>query len=219
MLEKGNTMEQPSRHYVLVDFENTQQLEPQNLSGCPAKLVIFIGNTQKHISTDLVKRLFQCQCTVELFESAGAGKNALDFQMAFYAGRVFEREPKASLHIVSRDKGFDPLVTHLREHQRCCSRVDSFHLLPFLASSESKPQKAKTTVSALSPDERRLSAIKRLTNMSPNTRPRKVKTLASSLSSQFSKQLTEAEIKTLIDELIQKGNVLVGENDCVSYQL
>ena len=87
--------------------------------------MIFVGQNQKSLPVELVKRLLEHQGMVEIYESAGTGKNALDFQLAFYAGRVFEREPEIFVHIVSRDKRFDQLVTHIRSQGRECSRVDN----------------------------------------------------------------------------------------------
>ena len=208
-----------SRHYILVDFENTQLLTPQNLSGLSAKLVIFVGKVQKHIPVELAKRLLQCQCEVELYESAGAGKNALDFQLAFYAGRIFEKEPEANIHIVSRDKGFDPLVEHIKDNKRICSRVDSFNALPFLKSTATNAPKEKYNYNALSTEQKVQFVIQRLSKMAANTRPRKVNSLMSSLISQFSKQLPEKEISEIIDRLIQKEVVIKGENGGVSYRL
>jgi hypothetical protein len=205
------------RNYVLVDYENTQAIEPERLSGLPIKLVIFVGKNQTSIPVELVKRLFQCQCAMDIFESAGVGKNALDFQLAFYAGRVFEKEPEACIHIVSHDKGFDPLIEHMRKQKRCCSRVDSFQTLPFL--NQSKATKDKVDFKTLSQAQLVDFAVQRLTKMTANTRPRKLTTLLSSLQAQFSKQLPDRDLQGIVDVLIQKGFVICGEKASITYQV
>lgn len=165
------------RNYVLVDYKNIQAIEPEKLSGLPVKLVSFVGKAQKSIPVEAVKRLCQCRCAIEIFESAGVGRNALDFQLTFYAGQIFEKEPEACIHIVSHDKGFDSLVEHIKKQKRCCSRVDSFISLPFLRGVKSS--KDKMDLKALTLDQRVKFALQRLVKMSSNTRPRKLKTLQS----------------------------------------
>lgn len=212
-------MQITKRNYILVDFENTQVVVPEQISGLPVKLVIFVGKAQSHLPVELVQRLLKCQCTVEIYESAGNGKNALDFQMAFYAGRVFEKEPEACIHIASHDKGFDPLVAHIKKQGRCCSRVDDFKSLPFLALAESKRQSVKEDFTKSSQSHRIEIAIQRLTKMSSASRPRKLRTLKSALHAQYAKQLSEKEVEEVLSELIQSGHVLLGEKESVSYKL
>ena len=154
---------------------------------------------------------------MDIYESAGVGKNALDFQLAFYAGRIFEKEPEACIHIVSHDKGFDPLVEHIKKQKRCCSRVDSFQTLPFL--NQPKITKDKVEFKTLPQAQLVDFAVQRLTKMTANTRPRKLTTLLSSLQAQFSKQLSERELQGIVDVLVQKGFVVCGEKESITYQL
>jgi len=212
-----NTMTITKRNYVLVDYENTQAIEPEKLTGLPVKLVIFVGKNQTSIPVELVKRLCQCQCAMDIYESAGVGKNALDFQVAFYAGRVFEKEPEACIHIVSHDKGFDPLVEHIRKQKRCCSRVDSFQVLPFL--NQAMGTKNKVDFKAFTQTQLVDIAVQRLIRMTANARPRKHKTLLSSLRAQFSKQLPDCDIQGIVDVLVKSGYVIIGEKESISYKL
>lgn len=130
-------------NYVLADFENAQSIDTEKLIGLPIKTVIFVGQTQKSLPIKLVKRLLDHQDRVDIYESAGNEKNALDFQVAFYAGRIFEREPGAFIHIVSADKGFDPLVAYIKSQNRSCSRAESFLALPFFREGSLKPVSEK----------------------------------------------------------------------------
>jgi hypothetical protein len=67
---------------------------------------------------------------VELVAAAGSGRNALDFMVAFHAGRIIERNPNAVIHILSKDKGFDPLIRHLNDSGRTANRYDNFSAIP-----------------------------------------------------------------------------------------
>lgn len=207
------------RNYVLIDFENTQAIEAERLRGLPVKIVIFVGQHQKSLPLELVRRLLEYQGTVELYESAGVGKNALDFQLAFYAGRVFEREPEAYVHIVSRDKGFDPLVTHIRNQGRPCYRVDSFAELPILRGLDDTPAAEKEDFTKYPLTQRVDFALARLKKMQSNCRPRKIKTLKSAIHSQFMKQLPEEEIQVVVNELVKSRQVIVGAADSITYNL
>ena len=64
----------------------------------------------------------------------------MDFHIAFYIGRLSKEEPGSEFHIVSKDKGFDPLVQHLRSLKIKASRVDG----PSKLVTCPRPPKMKT---------------------------------------------------------------------------
>jgi hypothetical protein len=207
------------RNYVLVDFENVQALGLEKINGLPVTIVIFSGKNQKTLPIKMVKRLLDYQGKIEFYESAGIGKNALDFQLAFYAGRIFEREPEAFLHIVSHDKGFDPLVAHIKSQGRGCSRVDSFGDLPFSHAQEDRPPAEKEDYNLFALDKRVEFALSRITKMQPISRPRKLKTLKSAIHSHFLKQLPERDIDLVVTELLKRNKVLVGASNNITYTI
>ena len=53
--------------------------------------------------------------SVTLVERTGAGKNALDFQLSYYAGYLMARQPDARFVVVSNDKGYEPMLEHARK--------------------------------------------------------------------------------------------------------
>lgn len=120
-----------AHHHILVDYENTQQLDLPKVSGEPVRLVIFLGHSQKdRIPYSTVTQLLTMAPQVELVAAAGSGRNALDFMVAFHAGRIIERNPNAVIHILSKDKGFDPLIRHLNDSGRTANRYDNFSAIP-----------------------------------------------------------------------------------------
>jgi PIN domain len=42
------------------------------------------------------------------------GFNALDFYIAYYLGVLAAANPTGVVHVISKDKGFDPLLQHLK---------------------------------------------------------------------------------------------------------
>lgn len=53
----------------------------------------------------------QLGADAQYIKIGGSGKNALDFHLAFYIGELSARDPEAYFNIVSKDTGFDPLVS------------------------------------------------------------------------------------------------------------
>lgn len=55
----------------------------------------------------------------------------MDFLIAFYVGEAVQSHSESlDVVIVSRDKGFDPLITHLRTRGIRSRRVESLEFLP-----------------------------------------------------------------------------------------
>jgi hypothetical protein len=130
-------------HYVLVDFENIQP-EPEAwafLNDARIKIIIFVNAKQK-LSVDRVKALQPFGDRVDYIEMSGSGKNALDFMIAFYLGRIWSESAEAKFYVLSQDTGFDPLLKHLTaERPGSVKRVDDVskiqkHVAALTGSSE-----------------------------------------------------------------------------------
>ena len=169
------------------------------------EVLIFLGPRQTKIPVDLAIQISEL-LTASYVEVSERGKNALDFHIAYYVGRLSERDPEAFFHIVSQDKGFDPLIEHLRGDGRKCYRVnDVSDLLPLRV--------------ALSPDnQKRIDVILADLSSRGALRPRKMKTLIGTIGSVFKGALDEATIRLLIKTLRKKGHVVV-DGDKVTYNL
>jgi hypothetical protein len=73
----------------------------------------FFGASQKTVPTEFLKRALKGGDRFEPIDIAGHGKNALDFHIAFYLGECLTRSPGTRCVVLSKDKGFDPLIKHL----------------------------------------------------------------------------------------------------------
>lgn len=108
--------------YILVDFENLQPPDMGLLSGEHFHLRIFRGPHQNKLGFDIVESLQPHGSRVQHIQSDQHGPNALDFRIAFHMGRLIEAlEANASntrentrFVVISKDKGFDPLISHVR---------------------------------------------------------------------------------------------------------
>lgn len=124
-----------TKKLLLVDYENVHKVD---LSGLDEtyRAIIFVGaqqNPPKAASNASTAHRFQ---RVDFLKVEGTGKNALDFHIAFQLGRTIETAPETACFILSRDKGFDPLIAHLNKQGLKCSRLES------LASLVVAPQAA-----------------------------------------------------------------------------
>jgi hypothetical protein len=110
--------------YVFIDGENVA------LQSIPdhdriSKLLMFVGERQKNVTIEIAESLAKLGPKAGFVRMQGSGKNALDFHIAYYLGKYAEIDPNGTFRIVSKDKGFDPLVEHLRSAKIDCSRVEN----------------------------------------------------------------------------------------------
>jgi hypothetical protein len=106
--------------YILVDYENVQPQDVPRLDPARCRMTIFRGAHQKTIDATLAETLQPLGRSVDYVRVEKHGRNALDFQLAFHAGRLIERHEasnpgtKARFLIVSNDSGFDALLVHIQ---------------------------------------------------------------------------------------------------------
>lgn len=193
-------------NYVLIDFENVQPGNLEILSRHPFEVYVFVGANQAKIPYDLAETMQQLGEKARYIKIGGNGKNALDFHLAFYVGRLSAQYPDAYFHIISKDSGFDPLIKHLNEHKIRIQREKDLAEIPVLRMS-----------SATSSEEKITAIVKNL-ECRGHSRPRKVKTLANTINSLFTKTLEEKELMALVSELQKRNYITVNEGN-VSYKL
>ena len=199
------------QNWVLVDYENVQNIDLDLVAGLLVHVILFIGQQQKSVPTGLFARGLAIKEQVTVIESAGTGRNAMDFQMAFHAGRITEADPEAYVHFVSKDKGFEVLVKHMKSRKLFADQAASFASLRFLA--------AKAECKLVPAAERAEYVVERLRKQTPASRPRKKRTLLSSVSAMFGKKLATEEVEGVVKQLIANETVAVGQNDGVTYSL
>lgn len=123
-----------SRKHLLVDWENVQPTGDalQTLIPQGTDIWLFHGPQQK-VDTSSHVQAFGGERITQIPRS-GAGKNALDFQLAYYVGYISARQPDASFVVVSNDTGYEPMLEHARElgfdARRCEYRKSSKHPSP-----------------------------------------------------------------------------------------
>lgn len=193
-------------NYVLIDYENVQPEAMAVLSNEHFKVIVFVGANQAKVTFEVASALQQMGERAEYIKISGNGSNALDFHIAYYIGLLASKEPEAYFHIVSKDTGFDPLINHLKGKKILACRSKDVTDIPIVKASNSKSPSEKIAV--IIADLKRRGAAK----------PRAVKTLTSTISNMFQKQLSDEELQSLLLELQTKGIVSIAGTK-VSYEL
>jgi hypothetical protein len=198
-------------NYVLVDFENVQPASLEALASGAFRVKVFVGAQQAkgRVSFEFSESMQKLGSHAEYVRIARSGPNAVDMHIAYYVGRLLEKDPHAAIYIVSRDTDFDPLMEYLHDKGGVCKRVrtiaDVIKLVPRPAPI---PKIARAPV-ATSPvrkaqSDRLAPVIKQLHSLSgkPSTRKKLAQTIATYFS-QHGGALQGKAIEALIDELIR----------------
>ncbi|GGE63158.1 PIN domain-containing protein [Actibacterium pelagium] len=191
-------------NYILVDFENVQPKNLGLLRGHPFTLMVFVGANQKSVPFDFATALQDLGENAGYQKITGNGSNALDFHIAFYMGEMAAKDANAFFHVISRDKGFDPLIEHLRKRKIHARRHVDLSEIPFVKISNASSM------------EQQIEAIVDSLKSRGSSRPRKVKTLRGTVNALFMKTLDQDNLETLVDELKRRGHVIVNDQS-VSY--
>jgi len=134
--------------YVLVDYENVQpSAEDLGLIRGPNyRIRLFHGPNQNRFDAAMVKALQPLGSQLEYIQGERKGKNALDFHIAFYLGRLVEAckvsdsasDKTTAFVIVSKDAGFDALLDPLQSlGHRAARRPTIADALAFATSKDS----------------------------------------------------------------------------------
>ena len=193
-------------NFVLIDYENVQPKSIAILNQEHFKVILFVGENQNKIDFELVAAIQSLGNKAQYIKINGNGPNALDFHIAFYIGELAKETSDAFFHIISKDKGFDPLIRHLKSKKIFAVRSADIYDMPLIKAANS-----------VSGDER-LDAIIENLKQRGSSKPRIEKKLASTISSLFQKKLTSEDIADLISGLKSRGVITI-DNNKISYHL
>ena len=196
-------MGQLRRNYVFIDYESVC---PEQLTGLDLdhfKVVLFVGAHQTRLHFDLAAAIQRLGTRAEYIKISGSGPNALDFHIAFYIGQIAAADPGAYFHIISKDRGFDPLIQHLKTKKIFVARAKDISEIPLVkvANLKSAEQRVEVVVAKL----KQLKA----------GRPRTVKTLKSTINTLFHKQLSESAVTEVVEAMQTKGLVTITDKKLI----
>jgi PIN domain len=182
---------------LFVDYENVTQVKLASIQRPHLKIFIFVGCAQVKIPFELVREAHQLGEAVEWIGVEGIGPNTLDFHIVFYLGQISLQLPTANFVILSRDRGFDPLIHHLGKIGIACRRIENLELL----SGQPDLTYSQDFLSDI--------ALAKLSAVVPKNRPKKRATLYTYLKSVLTRyQPSEPEVRKLLDTWFTTGKVM-----------
>lgn len=216
--------------FFLIDFENVQPKALDRLKPGAARIKVFLGEHQSKLMLDVVQALQPFGAAAEYIQIHGSGPDAVDFHIAYYIGRLAAEEPGVAFNIISKDKGFDPLVRHLEKQGIACRRLAEIPGGPAAAGAARKTAKtvakkaasktaAKVTVTVLPESDDAVPAAKGATTsarvpevialLKKSTKPSKLSGLKSSIKSWFKPALDDKAVDAIVQSLQGSKKIVV----------
>ncbi len=180
------------KRYLLVDYENVQNINLEKLPQKDFLIYIFIGESQNKIPFKLVQDAQKFGDKINWIKIDGNGTNALDFHIAYYLGKFNFESSNDEYIILSKDKGFDPLIRFIKKQNGKCRRINSINEI----------SNQKKDIEDNNSDYNKI--IDNLKKINKAKRPRKRNTLIKHIRSLLGKKITEDLLNDLIDELFIK---------------
>ena len=184
-------------NFVLIDSENVKPDFLERLKHEHFRVVVFVGANLKRLDFPIVNAVQSLGSNGSYVQISGHGPSALDFHIAYYIGKLSAAHPDACFHIISKDKGFDPLINHLKDQKILCSRWASVLEIPLLKSTGKLPPAQR----AADFYEKRIAPGK--------ARPATVTSLQSAILSHFHKVISGEEVAEVLEALTAAGHVVV----------
>lgn len=205
----------PSR-VLLVDYENVTRVDLARIPD-DAVVLMFSGGQQKTVPRDIYRAARKLGDRCIDIEMLGQGKDALDFLIAYYLGEYLTRTPSLDCVVLSKDKGFDPLVAHLRSRGFKIRRANDQTQALAATTKAAAPVAKKTTAVAPkatakpAPKARAETLPERVRRMwdllrkaDSKARPRKRKALLAHVGNHF-KGTAASDIEQIVDKMFADG--------------
>jgi hypothetical protein len=187
-------------NHVFVDFENVYEIDPALIGAKSTEFTLLIGPENKKLDLDVVEKLLTHAGAVQFIRLA---------------------DPAGYFHLISKDKGYDPLLDHLkgkhvhvRRHEDFASLSATLLPIPAQQPPAAIAQARQPAKPALSGDAAHLLEILR----SFASRPRTRKTLTRHVITVLGNKINEEQAGHLIRELCSAGKIAINAQDKVEYR-
>ncbi len=190
--------------FVLVDFENVQPKNLALLAKHPFQVFVFVGAQQAKVPFELADAMQALGQSASYVKISGTGRNALDFHIAFYLGELVAKSPKSTIYVISKDKGFDPLLRHLKDKGHVASRRVDVAEIPELR------------IPATRDGDAQVDAVIENLQARGKSRPRKLATLQNTINHLLDKKLSGDELNAFVNKL-KKRKVIAVDGGKVTY--
>lgn len=145
-------------NHVLVDYENVPVASLDRLQADHFRVTVFLGPNNTRLPREFALSMQRLGQRATYITLETAGRNALDFHLAFQLGRLAEADRTSFFHIISGDTGFDPLIRYLKSLGILSARSESIEAMLGFIKTAMVP-KAAAGVMESSPAEKLESAV------------------------------------------------------------
>lgn len=184
-------------NFVLIDSENVHPEYIEKLQHEHFRVIVFVGASLNRLNFDVVNAVQSLGSNGSYVKVSSHGPSALDFHIAYYIGKLSAAHPDAYFHIVSKDKGYDALIKHLKDQKILCSRSASVLEIPLVKSTNKLSPKQR----AADFYEKRIETAK--------ARPLTVTSLQSAILSHFHRLLSMEEVAEVFEALKRARQIVV----------
>lgn len=186
--------------YIFVDSENVLEKDLSRVADKSAVVNLILGARQQATWNGIDQQVEELGEKAGLTRTPSTGKNAADFVLTLEVGMQAAKDPEGYFHIISKDKGFDVLVAHLKGKGILAARRECLSEIPALQTTEERFEKL-------------LADLKNPKAARPQTR----KSLSSWIQQSFNRALNEEVIERTIDYLIHDRILKILETGKVIY--
>src|SRR5512133_3029220 len=131
------------KNIILIDYENVHNIDIKPLIKHDVQVYVFHGKDQKFTGPLLKIALELGKDKFIPVEIAGTGKNAADFHIAYFLGKLSREVENPFFHIISKDTGFKPLVYYVKDVDKIfCLQESEITEIPLLKTVSEQPHKS-----------------------------------------------------------------------------
>ncbi|MBL8522544.1 MAG: hypothetical protein JNN20_02530 [Betaproteobacteria bacterium] len=217
-------------NYVLIDFENRPVKSIAQLAPEHFRVHIFLGKNNTKVGKDLAMQVQAMGARAKYVNVEFDGKNVLDFYIAYYLGELSAADPTGFFHIISGDKGFDPLVAHIKERKILSERSESIEEMRCFREPVPAPApvpipaaaKVKAAAVGSAVDEQMESLIAIVIEdliARGDSRPVRMKTLVSTIHARIGKDHSQKQAEAVRDELVKRKIIVMNGAVKFTYKL
>jgi hypothetical protein len=201
------------KNIILIDYENVQKHDLRPLLAHDVLIKVFYNKNQK-VGFDFLKLAVEFgKDKFHAIQIEGQGKNAADFHIAYFIGKLLNENKDADFHIISRDTGFKPLVDFLNQGKK--------EPFCFVESSIADMSGIKPVLLAVKPVMPRTIenwyalVVGKLTT-SKAQKPKKKKTLRNQIISVCKRKINENDADLIIQKLMD-NKIIECKNELIIY--
>jgi hypothetical protein len=192
------------KNVILIDYENVQNINIELLRSHDCWIRVFHSENQKFSGeySNLAAELGKPK--IEFIQIFGNGKNAADFHIAYFIGKLSKELEAPFFHIISKDTGFKPLVHFLNQNQISCKQESAISDIPWLKAAEGNEAKDH------------YQKIVELLQKSPVPRPKKIARLRNQIISTCGGKISEENADVIIKRL-KNDKIITIQDQSISY--